>query len=156
TQVVELHAAQTHDAAPGPVAIQHGMAAAASRWRLARAAPAPRQLGVVAGTARDTGPARQRLDGDPGGPLRRADAHRPAPGAAHRVRDRWFVPGGPRPGRPYRAHAMLTVDPSVDHLELLVLANFGEVWLAREGHDGEVGINYLEKIQMGTAPSAYG
>jgi len=30
------------------------------------------------------------------------------------------------------------------------------VFLAKEGHDGLVGINYLEKIQLPTLPSLYG
>ncbi len=39
---------------------------------------------------------------------------------------------------------------------LLVLANFVEVYLAREGHDGLVGINYLHKVQFPVLPSVYG
>ena len=31
-----------------------------------------------------------------------------------------------------------------------------EVWLAREGHDNPVGINYLEKVQIPHLPSLYG
>jgi nitronate monooxygenase len=37
-----------------------------------------------------------------------------------------------------------------------VLANFTEVFLAKEGHLGRVGINFLEKIQMPTLASIYG
>jgi len=40
--------------------------------------------------------------------------------------------------------------------ELCILGNFAEVFLAREGHDRPVGINYLEKIQMPHLASAYG
>jgi NAD(P)H-dependent flavin oxidoreductase YrpB (nitropropane dioxygenase family) len=36
------------------------------------------------------------------------------------------------------------------------VANFVEVWLAKEGHDGLVGINFLHKIQMTTAASVLG
>lgn len=140
----------------GPVLIQGGMGVAVSGWRLARAVSSAGQLGVVSGTALDAVHARQLQDGDPGGHLRRAYAHFPFPDVASRVLDEWFVAGGRPAGRPYRAHPMLTVDPPTSHLELIVLANFGEVWLAREGHDARVGVNYLEKIQMGTAPSAYG
>ncbi|MFD3697825.1 hypothetical protein ACFWUZ_17000 [Streptomyces sp. NPDC058646] len=39
---------------------------------------------------------------------------------------------------------------------LTVLGDFAEVWLAKEGHDGLVGINYLEKIQLATAPAMFG
>ncbi len=31
-----------------------------------------------------------------------------------------------------------------------------EVWLAKEGHGGPVGINYLEKVQLGLAPGMFG
>lgn len=39
---------------------------------------------------------------------------------------------------------------------LCMAANFVEVFLAREGHAGPVGINFLEKIQMPHLPSLYG
>ena len=45
---------------------------------------------------------------------------------------------------------------SREQRELCVVANFVEVWLAREGHDRPVGINYLEKIQIPHLPSIYG
>jgi nitronate monooxygenase len=37
-----------------------------------------------------------------------------------------------------------------------VLANFAEVFLAKQEHQGKIGINYLEKIQFPTIPSLYG
>ena len=40
--------------------------------------------------------------------------------------------------------------------KLLILANFVEVYLAKEGHAGVVGINYLHKIQFPILPSLYG
>lgn len=39
---------------------------------------------------------------------------------------------------------------------LLMLANFVEVYLAKEGHAGVVGVNYLHKIQIPMLPSIYG
>jgi nitronate monooxygenase len=51
---------------------------------------------------------------------------------------------------------MHSVDDRWDLLELCVLANFAEVWLAREGHRNPVGINYLEKVQIPHLPSIYG
>jgi NAD(P)H-dependent flavin oxidoreductase YrpB (nitropropane dioxygenase family) len=41
-------------------------------------------------------------------------------------------------------------------IDILVLANFVEVFLAKEGHSGIVGINLLEKIQLPTLPSIFG
>ena len=51
---------------------------------------------------------------------------------------------------------MLTVQPTREQMELVVVANFVEVYLAREGHTECVGINYLEKIQLPTLPSLFG
>jgi NAD(P)H-dependent flavin oxidoreductase YrpB (nitropropane dioxygenase family) len=48
------------------------------------------------------------------------------------------------------------MEMSQEALELLVCANFAEVWLAKEGHNGLIGVNYLEKIQLGHLPSLYG
>ena len=39
---------------------------------------------------------------------------------------------------------------------MTVVANFVEVFLAKEGHDGPVGINLLEKIQLPNLASLYG
>lgn len=136
--------------------IQGGMGVGVSGWRLARAVAEAGQMGVVSGTALDAVHGRLLQDGDPGGHLRRAYAHFPIPGVADSVLRRWFIEGGREPGRPYRAHPMLTAAPSPSHLDLIVISNFAEVWLAKEGHDGEIGVNYLEKIQMATAPSTYG
>jgi nitronate monooxygenase len=51
---------------------------------------------------------------------------------------------------------MPTLQPGPKLVELTVIANFVEVFLAKEGHPGLVGINYLEKIQLPTLPSLYG
>ena len=47
-------------------------------------------------------------------------------------------------------------NPSRRVEQLIVAANFVEVYLAKEGHDGPVGVNYLEKLQAPTLPSLYG
>ena len=39
---------------------------------------------------------------------------------------------------------------------ITMLANFVEVWLAKEGHSGAVGINLLTKVQMPNLASLYG
>ena len=51
---------------------------------------------------------------------------------------------------------MISDSPTPQHQALLVVANFVEVYLARQGHDGPVGINYLEKIQTPMLPSLFG
>ena len=43
-----------------------------------------------------------------------------------------------------------------DIAEPCIVANFVEVWLAKDGHSNPVGINYLEKIQPPHLVSIYG
>jgi NAD(P)H-dependent flavin oxidoreductase YrpB (nitropropane dioxygenase family) len=148
--------APSTEVGPRPVIIQGGMGVAVSSWRLARAVARTGQLGVVSGTALDVVIARRLQDGDPGAHVRRALDHFPVPAMAERVRLRYFRNGGRDPGQPYKATPQLTLKPGRQALELSVVANFAEVWLAKEGHDGLVGVNFLEKIQLATASAAYG
>ncbi|QDU89752.1 Nitronate monooxygenase [Pirellulimonas nuda] len=139
-----------------PIIIQGGMGVAVSAWPLAKAVAQTGQLGVVSGTALDVVLARRLQRGDPGGHLRRALAEFPLPDIAQRVLDRYFVPGGTPADAPFVPLRLLDESPSQDQQELIVVANFVEVYLAKEDHDGLVGINYLEKIQLPTLPSLFG
>ncbi|MFC4536844.1 nitronate monooxygenase [Sphaerisporangium dianthi] len=141
---------------PPPVLIQGGMGVAVSGWPLARAVALTGQLGVVSGTALDVVLARRLQRGDPGGHLRRALACFPSPEIAERILARYFVPGGLAPGVPYRPVPRLGLRPNAARAELTAVANYAEVFLAKEGHDGQVGVNYLEKIQMATPAAVYG
>ena len=138
-----------------PVIIQGGMGVAVSSWRLAKAVSQTGQLGVVSGTAIDAVIARRLQDGDEGGHIRRALASFPIPEIAERVAKKYFKLAG-RHGDPYIPVQKLSLHPSTDALNLWVSSNFVEVWLAKEGHDGLVGVNFLEKIQMATPSAAYG
>lgn len=139
-----------------PTIIQGGMGVAVSSWQLARAVSQTGQLGVVSGTALDAVVARRLQDGDEGGHVRRALAHFPVPALAERVLTKYFRAEGRPPGIPYLPVAKLSQHPLPKALELAVVANFVEVWLAKEGHDGLVGINFLEKVQLATPSAAYG
>ena len=139
-----------------PKIIQGGMGVAVSNWVLARAVSIAGQLGVVSGTALDAVLARRLQSGDPDGHVRRAFDHFPFPEIARRVWDHYFVEGGVAPGQPYKQVPLFTANPPQSLLELNTLANFVEVFLAKAGHAGEVGINFLEKIQMPTLSSIFG
>ncbi|MHC4106969.1 MAG: nitronate monooxygenase [Planctomycetota bacterium] len=143
----------THD---GPIIIQGGMGAGVSNWSLARAVSREGQLGVVSGTGLDLILARRLQLGDAGAHMRRALRRFPIPGVAKRILDCYFIPGGKPEDKPFKAKPILTEKPSRHLEELLVASNFVEVFLAKEGHDAPVGINYLEKIQLPTLPSIYG
>jgi nitronate monooxygenase len=139
-----------------PVLIQGGMGAGVSDWRLAHAVAAAGHLGVVSGTGLDGILVRRLQDGDPDGDIRRALDSFPIAGVADRILGTYFIEGGKGSGERYRSKPMPRVKPSRNLVELMVAANFVEVNLAKEGHDGLVGINYLEKIQSPHLPSIYG
>ncbi len=139
-----------------PMIIQGGMGVAISSWPLARAVSMRGQLGVVSGTAIDVVMTRRLQLGDVGGDLRRAFERFPIPEIAERVWERYFVPGGKAPAAAFKTKPIYSLRPSKALVELIVLANFVEVTLAKEGHDGAVGINLLEKVQLPTLPSLFG
>lgn len=132
------------------------MGVGVSGWRLARTVSMLGQLGVVSGTALEIMLARRLQAGDPGGHMRRALEHFPVPGIAKQIIDKYFQPEGLEEGKGYRSPPMHTTSPSAELTNLVVAGNFVEVFLAREGHDGQVGINFLEKIQLPIMPSLYG
>jgi nitronate monooxygenase len=139
-----------------PIVIQGGMGAGVSDWRLANAVSRLGQLGVVSGTALDQILARRLQDGDNGGHIRRALDYFPFPAMAERILEAYYVAGG----KPERASYKLVEKHSQasqrELQELCIAANFVEVFLAREGHENPVGINFLEKIQIPHLPSLYG
>ena len=136
--------------------IQGGMGVGVSSWQLARAVSQAGHLGVVSGTALDNVLARRLQDGDQDGNIRRALRHFPNQEMAQRTLDRFLKIDGRGQAEPYTAAAKLTIRPSSATQELSIVANFVEVWLAKEAHSGVIGINYLEKIQMATPSAAYG
>lgn len=139
-----------------PSIIQGGMGIGVSNWRLARAVSRRGHLGVVSGTAIDSLFARRLQDGDPGGDLRRALAAFPLPEVAAEALRRYFIPGGRPSGTPYRMLTMYRQGASRAREQVNMLASFAEVWLAREGHTGPIGINLLTKVQLPNLAALYG
>ena len=139
-----------------PIIIQGGMGVAVSDWRLAKSVSRLGQMGVVSGTALDLVLVRRLQSGDIGGHIRRAAAHFPVPDVVKRVFDKYFIAGGRQLKERFKSHPMGKLRPSRNLLDLQVLSNFVEVFLAKEGHDGLVGINLLTKVQAPTIPSLYG
>lgn len=138
-----------------PIVIQGGMGVGISSWSLASKVARAGHLGVVSGTALDTVLARRLQDGDPGGHSRRALEHFPFPEITEKIMRKYYLPEGRR-GAPYASVPMLGLRRPRFGNELAVAGNFVEVWLAKQGHDGLIGINFLEKIQMATPAAAYG
>lgn len=163
--------------------IQGGMGVYVSNWRLAKAV-AQEIPGVIAGTVSASGLdlAHTRLLqlGDPGGHIRRALAALDARfgiDIGKQVAGRYFIPGGKEPCRPYRyspQHAVRAQDGSAsispwtagsppvplkvddELVELLIATGFAEVFLAKEGHEGLIFINFLKKVDVPLTFYLYG
>lgn len=132
------------------------MGVAVSNWKLANAVARAGGLGVVSGSLLDTVLVRRLQDGDLGGHMRRAIAAFPIPGIGDEILKRYFSPSGRAPGAPYKVLPMYKQTVSAARQRVTVLANFVEVWLAKEGHDAPIGMNLLTKLQMPNMPSLYG
>ena len=132
------------------------MGIAVSNWELAKTVSLQGQLGVVSGTAIDNVMARRLQDGDKTGNTRRALAQFPNQEIVKKILDKYFIEGGKAPEASYVMVPKITLEQKRDAQEILIVANFVEVWLAKEGHNGLIGINFLHKIQMTTAAGVFG
>jgi NAD(P)H-dependent flavin oxidoreductase YrpB (nitropropane dioxygenase family) len=159
-----------------PLVISGGMGIAISSWGLARTVSLMGGLGVVSGMALDVVCARRLQLGDPDGHIRRAFAAFASqyPRLARdveRLIDRFFIAGGKASHQPFRGPSMpalqrvtrssihdghLLWEMPLDAQVLIVAANFAEVWLAKQGHSGKVGINLLRKVERPLPWALYG
>jgi nitronate monooxygenase len=139
-----------------PILIQGGMGIAISDWKLARSVSLLGQLGVISGTAIATVLVRRLQDGDRDGQMRLALKNFPSQAIAQKILDQYFIEGGRSPEVPYKRTPMYTLQPSIPLLQLTVAACFCEVFLAKVGHSGLVGLNLLEKIHIPNLACLYG
>ncbi|MFC6618076.1 hypothetical protein [Deinococcus radiophilus] len=139
-----------------PQIIQGGMGVAISDWRLAKAVSQVGQLGIVSGTGIDSLMTRRLQDGDLDGSTRRALEHFPNQEMVQRALDGYFIEGGRAPDQPYKRVPLPSVKKLNPAWELAIVGGFVETWLAKEGHDGLVGMNLLTKLQMHTMPPLLG
>src|ERR1700733_5876087 len=139
-----------------PKVIQGGMGVGVSNWRLANTVSKLGQLGVVSGTALDQLFVRRLADGDLGGDMKRGIDAFPFQEMAKRIWQEYFVPGGKPATSPYPNVPMHQRTSPRKLVELCMVSNFVEVFLAKDGHKNPVGINFLEKVQMPHLASIYG
>ena len=128
--------------------IQGGMGVNISDWHLARAVSKLGQLGTISGVGLDRITAVILQRGDIGGHIRRALSQFPFPHISGMVLKEYFVEGGVPKGVPLKRPPSFTTNPSELLIALTVCANYASVWLAKEGHNNPVSINFLEKIAM--------
>ncbi|RLC17039.1 MAG: nitronate monooxygenase [Deltaproteobacteria bacterium] len=139
-----------------PLIIQGGMGAGVSNWQLAQAVSQTGQLGVISGTALDAIFSRRLQLGDPGGHMQRAMSHFPDTGMVDRILARYYRPADSSGPRPFKTPPMILLHATQQTKELTVVANFVEVFLAKEGHANPVGTNLLEKVQLPNLYALYG
>ncbi|MEK7641634.1 MAG: nitronate monooxygenase [Patescibacteria group bacterium] len=128
--------------------IQGGMGVYISTPFLANTVSRLGALGTVSGTAPERVLVRILQAGDQGGHYRRALAQFPFPEIAELVLKEYFIEGGWRNGMPRKGTPVFSINPSRSLIALTLCANYAFVWLAKEGHDHPISINYLEKIAM--------
>ena len=146
-----------------PRIIQGGMGVRISSWELAREVAKKGELGVISGTAMDTVFTRALQKGDPDGAFRRALGSFPDQDMVQRAMDTFYIEGGKDDSTPYKHLPMWSLKPQQSLLEVTVLGNYCEVWLAKHDNDsnpipgdGRVGMNLLTKVELPTIPSLYG
>lgn len=135
--------------------IQGGMGVGISSFSLARAVSLYGELGVVSGTGVSVTVARRLQDGDKD--YLRAIENFPDPEISQEVISRYYLPNGRADGQRYKPVPMApAAGYTITGQRLNVVANFAEVFLAKEGHDQPIGVNYLEKLQRPHLSSLYG
>lgn len=141
------------------------MGVGVSNWRLARAVAVAGQrlgsrvLGVVSGTGLPVMLV-DRLQAGDHDVVRALKAFHP--GIAREIMDKYFVEGpssaNSRRKLPPKPEVLVTGNEATKArmTKLAVAAAFVEIWLAKEGHSGPIGINLLEKVQLMHLPVLLG
>ncbi len=163
--------------------IQGGMGVYVSNWRLARAVSREKPgttAGTISGTGLDVVYVRMLQLGDTGGHIRRALAAFDAQFGVtigKKIITRYYIEGGKKPRSrfknaprqivrtrdgsdivplPHPEGAAVTLTLNEEIIELLIATGYAEVWLAKEGHSGNIFINFLKKIELPLIYTMYG
>ena len=141
------------------------MGVGVSNWKLARAVAVAGQrlgarvLGVVSGTGLPVMLVDRLQNGDRD-VLRALNAF--DPGIAREITDEYLVEGPRQPKwrakLPPKPEVLVTGNAATKAkmAKLAVAAAFVEIWLAKEGHSGPIGLNLLEKVQLMHLPVLLG
>ncbi|MBI5544776.1 MAG: nitronate monooxygenase [Deltaproteobacteria bacterium] len=68
----------------------------------------------------------------------------------------YYVEGGKAEERPFKPVPRFDMSPPRSLVLLTLASNFAIVWECKQGHEGPVGINYLQKIELSQLPALYG
>lgn len=131
-----------------PQIIQGGMGVYISTPFLANACSRAGALGTVSCVAAERVLARALQAGDPEGHYRRALEHFPFPDIAERIIKTYFIKDGKTADVKFKRIPAFSMQSRRDLIELTIAASFSFIWLAKEGHNGLISVNYLEKVQI--------
>lgn len=120
-----------------------------SGWRLARAVATCGHVGIVSGTGIDLVLVRELQNGDPNGRLRLL-AEYPDQEYVEWLRRTYYIEGGKAPEAPYKLLPIHKFNPTLRSQQVLAAAMYTEVRLAKDGHDGLIGVNLLSKLKRHT------
>ncbi|OGI89771.1 hypothetical protein A2911_00730 [Candidatus Nomurabacteria bacterium RIFCSPLOWO2_01_FULL_40_15] len=129
--------------------IQGGMGIYISSPNLANITSRAGVLGTVSCTGAERVLVHLLQIGDVGGHYRRALSHFPFPEIAERILAKYFIEGGKPSDQNFKEVPLFSMRPRRDLIELAIAGSFALVWLAKEGHDNPISVNYLEKLQIG-------
>lgn len=139
-----------------PKIIQGGMGIAISDWKLAKTVSKLGYLGVVSGTAINSVLVRRLQDGDISGDTRRAMQSFPNQEICQAILNSYFIEGGKAKDAAYKRAPLYNLKSSKALLQLTMVASFVETFLAKENHNGVVGLNLLEKVVLPNLACLYG
>src|SRR3989344_8229068 len=128
--------------------IQGGMGIYISSPNLANITSRAGVLGTVSCTGAERVLVHLLQIGDVGGHYRRALSHFPFPEIAERILAKYFIEGGKPSDQNFKEVPLFSMRPRRHLIELAIAGSFALVWLAKEGHDNPISVNYLEKIQI--------
>ena len=145
------------DLAPSslPSIIQGGMGIGVSTWRLARHVARRGEIGVISGTAIDSVVVRELQDGDPHDRRTVLETY-PDDDIVDHLLDRFYQPEGREDDEPYDLLPIHQFTPQVRSQRILAAATYTEVLMAKDEHDGLVGMNLLAKLKRYSLPCIYG
>jgi len=143
------------DSASLPEIVQGGMGIGVSTWHLARHVAQRREIGVISGTAIDSVVVRELQDGDPHGRRRVLQSY-PDSAIVDEMIDQFYRPEGRAEEAPYDLLPIHRFSPSVRSQRILAAATYSEVRMAKNGHDGIIGMNLMAKLKRYSLPCLYG
>jgi len=138
-----------------PSIIQGGMGIGVSTWQLARHVAQRGEIGVVSGTSIDSVVVRELQEGDPHDRRRVLQSY-PDDDIVDHLIDRFYRPDGKADDEPYALLPIHQFNPLVRSQRILAAATYTEVRLAKEGHDGLIGLNLMAKLKRYSLPCLYG